>query len=210
MTKKVTTQNFYDRIAEAHNVALRVNGYRGSVARFLRSIGADLGPDSMVLDAGSGTGIVTLGLYSAGYKPACTVTLDLSHNSLDVGRSQFRKDPKTRKQAIAPVQGNVLRLPFADESFDLVMSCGVLEYVPLEAGLEELSRVMKKGAKLVFIPVKPSFVGSVLQFLYKFRTHPLEEVREKASQKFRILGSHKFKITEAMGWSKAVFLLEKK
>jgi len=86
----------------------------------------------------------------------------------------------------------------------------VLEYVPLDTGLEELARVMKKDAKLVFIPVKPSFVGSVLQFFYKFKTHPLSAVRKEAAKRFHIVGGHRFRFTETMGWSKVVFLLEKK
>ena len=86
------TQRFYDRIADAHNVALKLNGYRGSLVRYLKSIDPDLGPDSMVLDAGSGTGIVTLGLHSAGFKPKRTVTFDLSYNSLSLGLGQFKKD----------------------------------------------------------------------------------------------------------------------
>jgi ubiquinone/menaquinone biosynthesis C-methylase UbiE len=210
VTKGSKTQKFYDKIADAHNVALQLNGYRGSVARYLKSIEPGIGPESWVLDAGSGTGIVTMGFYSAGFDPKRTVTFDLSRNSLSLGRQQFRKDRRTPSTKISPVQGNVLALPFADDSFDLVLSCGVLEYVPLDEGLRELARVMKPGGKLVFIPVKPSIVGVVLEFLYKFKVHPMGNVRESAQRYFRIVGNHKFKITEAMGWSKVVFLLEKK
>ena len=204
------TQKFYDRIADAHNVALQLNGYKSSLARYLRSIDLGIGPDSVVLDAGSGTGIVTLGFYTAGFRPSRMVTFDLSYNSLTLGRQQFRKDRRASAGDISPIQGNVLHMPFADSTFDLVFSCGVLEYVPLDQGLRELARVMKPGAKLVFIPVKPSIVGSMLEFLYKFKVHPLSEVRLSAQKYFDIVGNHKFKITETMGWSKVVFLLEKK
>lgn len=204
------TQKFYDRLADAHSVALHLNGYRKSVARYLRSIDIGIGPDSVVLDAGSGTGTITFGFYSAGFRPRQVVTFDLSYNSLSRGRGQFRKDKETREAGISPVQGNVLQLPFANNTFDLVLSCGVLEYVPLENGLNELARVMKKGAKLVLIPVKPSIVGSVLEFLYKFKKHPMHEVRECAQRHFKIVGNHKFRATETMGWSKMIFLLEKK
>ncbi|REJ75601.1 MAG: class I SAM-dependent methyltransferase [Acidobacteria bacterium] len=203
------TRYFYDRIADAHNVALRMNGYRASVARYLRSIAPDIGPESLVLDAGSGTGIITMGLYAAGYDPARTVTLDLSRRSLKIGLEQFGSEANTRKARISAVQGNVLQIPFADSTFDLVLSCGVLEYVPLDEGLSEFARVMRKGAKLVLIPVKPSIMGSVLEFLYKFKTHPLSSVRREAGKHFRIAGEHEFSLTEVMGWSKIVFLLEK-
>ncbi len=208
--KKSKTQNFYDRIADVHNLALKINGYRQSVEKYLKSLDLKIDENSLVLDAGSGTGIVTLGFHSAGFHPRKTITLDLSFNSLKVSREQFEKDKKTDDKRIAAVQGNVLHLPFADETFDLVLSCGVLEYVPLDEGLREMSRVLKTGAKLVFIPVKPSFVGSVLELLYKFKTHPIKNVRKISQQYFNIVGRHKFPITEPISWSKTIFLLEKK
>lgn len=208
--KKTTTQNFYDRIADVHNIALRINGYRQSVEKYLKSLDLEIDEHSLVLDAGSGTGIVTLGFQSAGFRPRKTIALDLSYNSLKIAREQFEKDEKTDAGNIAVVQGNVLSLPFADETFDLILSCGVLEYVPLDDGLREMARVLKRGAKLVFIPVKPSFVGTVLEFLYKFKTHPVESVRRVSQEYFKIVGTYEFSITEPMGWSKMIFLLEKK
>jgi len=204
------TQNFYDRIADVHNLALKINGYRQSVEKYLKSLDLEIDENSMVLDAGSGTGIVTLGFQSAGFRPRKTVALDLSLNSLKVAREEFEKDRQTDDENICTVQGNVLSLPFADESFDLVLSCGVLEYVPLDEGLREMARVLKTGAKLVFIPVKPSLVGSVLEFLYKFKAHPLKSVRKISQQYFKIIGNHEFPITDPIGWSKTIFLLEKK
>lgn len=206
---KTKTQNFYDRIADVHNLALKVNGYRRSVAKYLKSLDLEIGPDSYVLDAGSGTGIVTLGFKDAGFHPKRSLAFDLSINSLKIARDEFRREKKVDHKSIESVQGNVLQLPFADNTFDLVLSCGVLEYVPLDEGLSELSRVMKPGAKLVFIPVKPSLVGSVLEFLYKFKLHPLNEVRRVSRKYFHIVGNHKFPLTEPIGWSKTIFLLEK-
>lgn len=207
---KTKTQNFYDRIADVHNLALKINGYRQSVEKYLKSLDLKIDEDSMVLDAGSGTGIVTLGFQSAGFRPRKTVAIDLSFNSLKVAREEFEKDRQTDYENICTVQGNVLSIPFADETFDLVLSCGVLEYVPLDDGLREMARVLKTGAKLVFIPVKPSLVGSVLEFLYKFKAHPLKNVRKISQQYFKIIGNHEFPVTEPIGWSKTIFLLEKK
>ena len=204
------TQSFYDQIADVHNLLLQINGYRNSVTKYLKSLELNLDEDSLVLDAGSGTGIVTLGFADAGFRTKKTVALDLSFNSLEIAREQFGKDAKIEAENIATVQGNVLKLPFADETFDLVLTCGVLEYVPLGEGLREMARVLKTGAKLVLIPVKPSLVGSVLEILYKFKTHPVETVRETARQYFRILDDYEFPFTEPIGWSKMIFLLEKK
>lgn len=145
MSQKSKTQNFYDRIADVHNIALQINGYRKSVAKYLQSINLEIDSDSLVLDAGSGTGIVTSGFYSAGFSPHKTIAFDLSHNSLKVSRDEFRKDKRIEHENICAVQGNVLEMPFADETFDLVLTCGVLEYVSLEAGLEEMARVLNRA-----------------------------------------------------------------
>jgi ubiquinone/menaquinone biosynthesis C-methylase UbiE len=91
----------------------------------------------------------------------------------------------------------------------VIITCGVLEYVPLDDGLRELARVLKPEAKLVLMPVKPSFIGSVLEFLYNFRIHPIKDVRKISQRYFKIVGNHKFPMIEPISWSKTIFLLEK-
>lgn len=204
------TQSFYDRIADVHSLALKVNGYRASVAKYLRSLDLEINENSYVLDAGSGSGIVTLGFQDAGFRPRKTVAFDLSYNLLKISAEQFRKEKTIDAANIAAVQGNVLQLPFENNTFDLILTCGVLEYVPLDDGLREMARVLKFGGKLVFIPVKPSLVGSVLELLYKFKIHPVEDVRKISQRYFTIVGNHEFPVTEPIGWSKTIFLLEKK
>ena len=207
--KRDKTQGLYDRIADVQNLAMKINGYRKSVAKYLKSLDLEVGADSLVLDAGCGTGIVTLGFYDAGYRPRRTIALDLSSKSLAVARDEFMNRRRLARRADV-VQGNVLRMPFGDETVDLLLMCGVLEYAPLEEGLGEAARVLKKGAPLVLLPVKPSVVGTMLELLYNFKIHPLEKVREAAARHFNILGNHEFPITEPISWSKTVFLLEKK
>ena len=209
-TSESKTQTFYDRIADVHNLAMKVNGYRSSVAKYLESLDLNLDENSLVLDAGSGTGIVTLGFQSAGFRPKKTVALDLSFNSLEVSRTEFQKDENADAGNICAVQGNVVEMPFADETFDLVLTCGVLEYVPLKDGLKEFARVLKTGAKLVLIPVKPSLVGAVLEILYNFKIHSIEKTERIAKRYFKIVGEHEFPVTQPIGWSKMIFLLEKK
>ena len=210
MNTNSKTQDFYDRIADVHNLALKVNGYRDSVAKFLSDLDLHIDKHSLVLDAGSGTGIVTRGFCDAGFAPAKIIALDLSFSSLKVSREQFRKDKKIEAKKISSVQADILKMPFADESFDLILTCGVLEYVPLDEGLQELARVLKPHGKVILIPVKPSFVGSVLEVLYKFKIHPIENVRKISSRFFNIVGDYEFPSIEPISWSKMIFVLEKK
>ena len=209
LQEKKETQGLYDRIADVQHMAMKLNGYRASVANFLKSLNLNIGADSVVLDAGSGTGIVSLAFHDAGLLPRKSVALDLSLNSLGIARDEFNSDPKYADN-IDEVQGNILCLPFSDATFDLVLMCGVLEYTPLDDGLRETARVLKKGSPLVLIPVKQSIVGTVLELLYNFKTHKKSKVRAAAEKYFKIVGNYEFPVTEPIAWSKTIFLLEKK
>lgn len=206
---RIKTQGLYDRIADVQNVAMKLNGYRASVARYLSSLDLSLDANSMVLDAGCGTGIATMAFQDTGLKSGHSIALDLSFKSLVVAREQFEKCKK-RAKPVDPVQGNILNLPFANDTFDLVMMCGVLEYAPLDDGLRETARVLRPGAPLVLLPVKPSIVGSFLERLYDFKIHPLAEIRSAAARYFDVVGNHEFPFNEPISWSKTIFLLEKK
>jgi len=206
---KSKPQVLYDRIADVQNLAMKINGYRSSVAKYLQALKLNVDKGSLVLDAGCGTGIVTLALQEAGYRPRRVEAIDLSFKSLSVARDEFRLRRRLAGRTDA-IQSNVLDLPFPDNTFDLVLMCGVLEYTPLDAGLRESARVLKKGAQLVLLPVKPSIVGSVLELLYNFKIHPLESVRHTARKYFHIVGNHEFPVTQPIAWSKTIFLLEKK
>lgn len=202
-------RGLYDRIADVQSLAMKINGYRASVAKYLKSLKLDIGSDSFVLDAGCGTGLVTLAFQEAGYRPRRIAALDLSAKSLEVARDEFRARRRLARRTDT-IQGNVITMPFADDTFDLTLMCGVLEYTSLDDGLREAARVLKRGAPLVFLPVKPSIVGSVLELFYNFKIHPIEKVRERADRYFNIVGNFEFPITEPISWSKTIFLLEKK
>lgn len=207
-TKK-SAQELYDRIADVQKFAMKLNGYRASVAKYLRSLNLSLDPSSRVLDAGCGTGIVSMAFQDAGFASKQAVALDLSHKSVKIASRDLNRR-KGKQGKVDPVQGNLLQLPFDDETFDMVMMCGVLEYTPLDEGLSEAARVLKRGAPLVLLPVKPSLVGSVLEVLYDFKIHPLNEITSAAESYFNVVGSHQFPFSEPISWSKAIFLLEKK
>ncbi len=209
MVNETKTRQLYDRIADVHNVTLRVNGYRRSVAKYIRSLELELGREPLVLDAGSGTGILTLALASTDLNYKRSVALDLSHKSLVIAKEQFEKDKVTDASKTDVVQGDINKFPFADNTFDLIITCGALEYVPLDSGLEEMARVLKVHGKLVLIPIKPSVVGAVLEFLYKFKLHRIEDVETAAMRNFSIVGNYEFAPIEPIGWSKSIFLLEK-
>ena len=86
-TGKAKTQGLYDRIADVQNLAMKLNGYRKSVAKYLRSLDLKIDSESLVLDAGCGTGIVSLAFQDAAFDPKRAIALDLSFKSLEVARA---------------------------------------------------------------------------------------------------------------------------
>jgi ubiquinone/menaquinone biosynthesis C-methylase UbiE len=207
--RKTRTQRLYDRIADIQHLALKLNGYQSSIAKYLRSVDLDITSDPLILDAGSGTGLITLAVQDAGFNARSIVSLDLSAISLQILKDECSKRKNTHGNAV-PVQGDVLDMPFADETFDAIVMCGVLEYTPLEQGLQEVARVLKQRSPLVLLPVRPSFVGSILEVLYSFKTLRIEDVSLAAGPYFNLVTNDRFPVIEPISWSKDILIYAKK
>lgn len=90
-----------------------------------------------ILDAGCGTGVFTLDILAAG---AHVAGVDLSLPMLGKAVS------KCRLLRFSPVAGDILRLPFKDESFDKAVSITALEFIKdAKSAVKELFRVTRSG-----------------------------------------------------------------
>jgi ubiquinone/menaquinone biosynthesis C-methylase UbiE len=56
---------------------------------------------------------------------------------------------------VTRVVGSVESIPFADESFDVVLALGVLEYVDAERALSEIRRVLRPDGRLLVSMLNP-------------------------------------------------------
>lgn len=97
-------------------------------------------PGQRVLDAGCGDGILSCMLARQG---ARVVGLEISTPNIEAARRRARVE----NLDVHFVQGDVERLPFGDDSFDVVVSSHVLEHLeaPLP-GLREVRRVTRDAA----------------------------------------------------------------
>ena len=134
--------------------------------------------------------------------------LDLSSTSVAAARKSLYYSPG-RKRDVTFTQGNLLCLPFADESLDLVVTSGALEYVPLADGINELARVIAPGGHLLHLPIHPSLIGVFLEILFRFKSHPPKEVISRTEHHFRIVHQYRFPPQQVMGWSKTAILAQK-
>ena len=109
-----------------------------------------VGPADRVLDVGCGAGRHSFAMLRKG---ASVVALDYSMSEVESVDGMFRAmyfegEAPPGAHAIA-VRGDAYRLPFPDESFDVIVAAEVLEHLPDDArAFAELERVLKPGGRI--------------------------------------------------------------
>lgn len=161
----------------------------------------DLRPGDRLLDMGCGGGRHA---FAAMKRGASVVALDYSEGELKdvratVGAMHEAEEIPVDQPWLA-VNGDALRLPFPDASFDRVVCSEVLEHLwDYEQAIRELVRVLKPmGRMAVTVPTRwPERVNWALDWQYHdapgahvriFRQHELELALERAGLWLR--GSH--------------------
>jgi len=119
-----------------------------------------------ILDLCGGTGDLAVALAEAAQTPAIVLCCDFSHPMLARARSKFAK--KALNDLCVTVEGDALRLPFADGTFDAVtVGFGIRNLADMNAGFAEILRVLAPGGRLVVLEFsRPS--GPLLSRLYTF------------------------------------------
>jgi ubiquinone/menaquinone biosynthesis C-methylase UbiE len=201
--------SLYDRIARLYDLTFKFNGYGRSLERYFREHPLLLEDNAQILDAGCGTGLLTLALLRTLPRPAHITAIDLSASSLQKARQAVAQVLPGRPHGVRFLQANLLSLPFADETFDFIATSGALEYVSLREGLGELARVLKPGGYLFHLPVRPAFASTLLEIMFRFKTHPPQEVDENTERYLRIISRHRFPPTDIIGWTKLAIMAQK-
>jgi demethylmenaquinone methyltransferase/2-methoxy-6-polyprenyl-1,4-benzoquinol methylase len=134
----------FDRIAPVYDLMNRVMT-AGLDLRWRRlAAAAAVRPGDRVLDAACGTGDLALADLRAG--AAAVTGLDFSPRMLERARR--------KSSAVEWVEGDVLALPFADESFDAAtIGFGIRNVADLELGLRELRRVLRPGGRVAILEI---------------------------------------------------------
>jgi ubiquinone/menaquinone biosynthesis C-methylase UbiE len=120
-----------------------------AVDRFTHVAGRAGWPYPTSLELGCGTGFFTLNLMLGGVldRSSSAHVTDLSPKMIEVARRNARSLGFEIDGRVADAE----RLPYSDDSFDLVIGHAVLHHIPdVERALREVLRVLKPGGRFVF------------------------------------------------------------
>jgi ubiquinone/menaquinone biosynthesis C-methylase UbiE len=139
--------------------------------RLMRTRKFDLRGMKSILDVGSGAGQIAGHLLEFADPDAQITCTDLSAQMLRRARMRLKSERPSF------VVADLTALPFADASFDGV-TCGyVLEHVPdPRAGLSEISRVMRKGGRMLLLTTEDNFSGAWTSRFWYCRTYNRQEL----------------------------------
>lgn len=133
----------YDALAESYDrwYESPVNAFIDRLEiQLLRECLPSAGEGQRALDVGSGTGHLFPALSEAGY---AIVGLDISTGMLMRARTKFGS-------VHSLVRGDARRIPFGNESFDVVCSYATLHLIgDAQAALDEMHRCLRPGGMLI-------------------------------------------------------------
>lgn len=160
--------------------------------------------ETLFLDAGAGFGRHA---YEAARRGATVVALDYGHDEVTGTRNTFAAMAMAGEIDSArfggAIRGDATRLPFANESFDCVVTSEVLEHIHDDvAALSELVRVLKPGG--TFAATVPSWLPEKINWMLSdeyhapfvvgghVRIYTADELRAKISEQgLRISSQHR-------------------
>jgi len=109
---------------------------------------AAIRPGERILDVGCGTGVLTRLAREAAGQGGFAVGIDPAARMIQVARETALRQGSATEFRVAAMEA----LPFADASFDVVLSSIMLHHLPpatKRQGLAEVYRVLKPGGRLV-------------------------------------------------------------
>lgn len=149
-----------------------VTGHAVLAGRLIRPKGFDVRGCRRILDAGCGNGRYSQYLLKSADPSAHVTAFDYSRNMI----RRARRRPGA--QRVTHVAADLTRLPYADDTFDAIVCGWVIEHLPdPKVGLQELSRVMRPGGKLLLMTTEDTLTGACCSRLWHCQTYNRAELK---------------------------------
>lgn len=147
-----SNQAFYDRISSIYDEVFVVHRvHAATILKVLSDIYSDRERETLVLDLGCGTGMLSTTLSEKGFK---VVGLDISLQSLCILRQH---NPRFNV-----IQADANFLPIPDESFHAVVCLGVWRHFSdVQKVLNEISRVLTSDGAFIVGYFPPAIAGAI-------------------------------------------------
>ena len=174
MNSTTDLQTDADRALKAkHRIVWALGDYAAVAREVIPELGrvlvaeSGVGPGDRVLDVAAGTGNASIEAARAG---ASVVASDLTPELLEIGRA----DAARQGVELTFEEADAEALPYADDSFDAVLSCVGVMFAPHhEVEARELTRVVGPGGTLALINWTPEgFIGQLFATLKQFVPAP--------------------------------------
>ena len=165
-------RNLYDGPAGAVlALGSLVSLHQPLVGHLLRKRRFDVSSHRTILDVGSGAGQILGHLLKQTCPETRLIAFELSNQMLCRARNCLKS---TRPIYIS---GDMMRMPFAESSFDCVTCGWVLEHLPDPTpGLSEIERVLRPGGSALILATEDTFSGAVVSRAWKCRTYNRDEL----------------------------------
>ncbi|QDU80182.1 Demethylmenaquinone methyltransferase [Polystyrenella longa] len=167
-------QQHYDGPAGAVlTMASMISLHEPLIGHLIRGKKFDVSQRKSLLDVGSGAGQVLGHLLKEVDIDANFVAFDLSQKMLRRARLRV-KDERPNF-----ISGDLMQLPFADESFDCITCGWVIEHLPDPIpGLKEMGRVLAPGGSILIMTTEDTFAGAMTSRTWKCRTYNRKRFQE--------------------------------
>jgi|GEM_PF-1516221 len=153
------------QVASIYDVGLSLTGYKKSVQDFISQLPFATEATFKALDAGCGTGLYSIAILEQ-YPNAQITAFDLDSELVKHLRVKVaRKKVENRTNLfVADIQSELKEI--YGQKFDLIITAGVLEYVPPKKTIQNLARFLVPGGYFFNSPVRNNSLGKLVCKIY--------------------------------------------
>ena len=168
------SDKLYSLAARFYDILSRLNGYKKAADYFVERLPFTKKDQINALDAGCGTGLYTLALLKR-YPNAFITAFDLNRAMVETLRRSLVKN--RMENQVRPFVASVLD-PLEEihgETFNLIVTGGVLEYTPVGETVRNLRRFLAPGGYFLNAPVRDTRAARFFARMYGFKPYSREQ-----------------------------------